>query len=158
MQGIKAAAIVLCVTAATLLAQQHPNFSGSWSLNLGASDYSDSTANRPDHLTITVQQHGDVLKYRVEREKDSKKSNMEVDLSIGGAPLISDALGDIQAQWKGDKLEIQTMYNPGQDRQSDQVETWSLSADEKQLTDDIRIHPPNNQREVHIRRVLDKQQ
>jgi len=79
-----------------------------------------------------------------------------VDLRIGGREYESDAAGVVTAAWKGDKLEVRTLYNPGQDRQSDQVETWSLSGGGKQLIDEVRVHPPHNAAEVVVRRVLDK--
>jgi hypothetical protein len=124
-------------------------------MNLAASDYSEADAKKPDRFTISIQHKGDALKYRVDREKDGKKDRFEVDLNIGGSPFESDAAGVVSAEWKGDRLEVQTLYNPGQDRQSYQTETWSISAEGK-LVDDVVIHPPRNGAAVHVRRVLDK--
>lgn len=152
-----AAVILFCAGATGLFAQQHPNFSGTWNLNLSESNYSDKSASKPDRLVISVQQKGESLRYRLEREQNGKKGSFDVSLTIGGDIFESDAAGVVTAEWKGDQLVIKTLYNPGQDRQSDQVETWSLSPDGKRLTDDMHIHPPNNGSEVHVRRVLDKQ-
>ena len=69
----------------------------------------------------------------------------------------SDAAGIVMAEWKGDGLIVSILYNPGSDRQSDQVETWTLSTDGKKLIDDVIVHPPRNAAEVHIKRVFDKQ-
>lgn len=146
-----------CIIAAVLSAQQHPDFSGIWHLNSAESDYSDSHAVKPDRLILTVQQKNNALRYRFERQKDGKKGSFDVDLRIGGAPFESDTAGVVTAEWKGAKLQVQTVYNPGQDRQSDQIETWSLSTNGERLTDDLLIHLPNNAGEVHVRRVLDKQ-
>jgi len=44
------------LAAATLCAQPPPNFSGAWKLNLAESDYSRPGANKPDGITITIQQ------------------------------------------------------------------------------------------------------
>ena len=148
--------LLICF-AGIAVAQQHPDFSGTWNLSVANSDYSDKRAVVPDRLVLTVQQSGDALKYRFAREKDGKKTHYDVDLTIGGPPFESDAAGVVTAEWKGGKLEIPTLLNPGQDRQSDQTETWSLSPDGKQLIDDMLIHPPRNAREVHIKRVFDKQ-
>ena len=63
-------------------------------------------------------------------------------------------------EWKGEALIVSTLFNPGQDRQSDQVETWTLAADGKRFTDDLVVHPPQNAKNrepVHIVRVLEKQ-
>jgi hypothetical protein len=108
-------------------------------------------------MTLTIQQKGDHFKYRLEREKDGKKASFDVDVSAGGAPFESDAAGVITLQWKGDVLAVDTLYNPGQDRQSGQSETWTLSADGKRLTDDLTAHPPQNRGAVHVVRVFDKQ-
>jgi len=148
---------LLLGAAGIAAAQQHPNFSGTWNLNVAASDFSDKRASVPDRLVLTVQQSGDALKYRCDREKDGKKHHYDVDLTIGGPPYESDAAGVVTAEWKGDKLEIPTLFNPGQDRQSDQTETWSLSPDGKKLTDDLVIRLPRKAGEVHIKRVFDKQ-
>ena len=106
-------------------------------------------------MAIIIEQKSNVFKYRLEREQDGKKGSAELELTIG-KELESDAAGVVDSRWNGDKLEIRTMYNPGQDRQSDRIEVWSLSADGKQLTDDMLIHPPNHAREVRVRRVFNK--
>src|SRR5215469_7511931 len=118
MSATYAAFFLSCAIGTALLAQQQPNFSGIWNLNAGESDYSDKRASKPDRLVITVQQKGDSLKYRLDRQKDGKKGSFEVEMTIGGPPYESDAAGVVTAQWRGDKLEVQTVYNPGQDRQS----------------------------------------
>ncbi len=148
---------VLLGVVGIAVAQQHPNFSGTWNLNVADSDFSDKRAVVPDRLVLTVQQSRDTLKFRFAREKDGKKSHYDVDLTISAPPYESDAAGVVTAEWKGDKLEIPTLFNPGQERQSDQTETWSLSSDGKKLIDDMLIRPPRKAAEVHIRRVFDKQ-
>src|SRR5450631_369510 len=147
----------LWIFAAIAAAEQHPDFSGTWNLNIGASDFSDKRAVAPDRLAITVHQKGDSLKYRNEREKDGKKRHFDVDLTIGESTFESNDAGVVSAAWKNNVLEITTLFNPGQDRQSDQIEIWSLSSDRKRLTDDLVVHLPKNGGDVHIRRVLDKQ-
>jgi hypothetical protein len=138
-------------------AQSHPDFTGAWKLNLEVSDYSSPRAARPDKMTWTIQQKGDHFKYKVEVERAGRKGNFDVDVKAGGSPFESDAAGVVSIEWKGNAAVVSTLYNPGQDRQSDQVETWMLSADGKRLTDDLIIHPPNKQPDVHIVRVFDKQ-
>ena len=126
-------------------------------MNITDSDYSDKHASVPDRIVLVIQHNGDSFKYHLERTKDGKKGSYDVDLTIGGEPLVSDEAGIVKVEWKGDRLEIQTLYNPGQDRESGQNETWSLSADGKKLIDDLRIHPPRKAPEVHVKRVFDKQ-
>jgi hypothetical protein len=91
----------------------------------------------------------------VEREKDGKKGSFEVDLVIGGSPFASDEAGVVEAEWKDQILSIKTLYNPGSDRESSQVENWALSADGKRLVDQF-VATRHDGTEVHIRRVFDK--
>jgi len=77
--------LLICV-AGISVAQQHPDFSGTWNLNVADSDFSDKRAVVPDRLVLTVQQSGNALKYRFAREKDGKKTHYDVELTIGGAP------------------------------------------------------------------------
>jgi hypothetical protein len=137
-------------------AQTKPNFSGTWRLNLDASDYSAPGVSRPDKITLTVQQKEDRFKYKFEREKDGKKGAFDVDVTVGGNAYESDAAGIVSMEWKGAALIVSTLYNPGQDRQSDQVETWTLSQDGKRLTDEVESHPPQQRPAVHVVRVFDK--
>ena len=140
-----------------LAAQSHPNFSGTWKLNVAESDYSDKRAVVPDRLVFTIQLKNDRLKWHNDWAKGDRKNNFDVDLTIGGSPYESDAAGIVTAEWKGDTLIVSILYNPGSDRQSDQVETWTLSTDGKKMVDELIVHPPSNAAEVHIKRVFDKQ-
>jgi hypothetical protein len=148
--------LLLCF-ALVASAQSKPNFSGTWRLNLNASDYRAPSAARPDKMTLTIQQKGDHFKYRLDREQNGKKGGYDVDVSVGRAPYESDEAGVVSIEWKGEALIVNILYNPGQERQSDLVETWTLSADGQRLTDDLVVHPPKQQPAVHIVRVFDKQ-
>ena len=74
-------------------------------MSVADSDYSDKRAVVPDRLVLTVQQSGNALKYRFAREKDGKKTQYDVELTIGGPPYESDAAGVVTAEWKRDRLE-----------------------------------------------------
>jgi putative CocE/NonD family hydrolase len=132
------------------------NFTAAWKLNPAASDFSDPHASRPDSMTCTVQQNGNALHYKVDREQGGKKTGFTVDLKIGGAPFESNAAGVVNARWEGDALLVKTMFNPGTPRQAEQEERWSLSVDGRQLTDSFWIRLPDGV-EVRVRRVFDKQ-
>lgn len=150
-------ALLLLLASASAWPQSKPDFSGVWTLNKAESDYSDPRAAVPDRLVRTVKQKGENLKYKVQRERGGQKGEFEVDLDIGGSPYESDAAGVVSAEWNGTTLVLKTLYNPGSDRQSDQEENWSLSADGKKLTDQLTVHPPRGGKEVHVKRVFDKQ-
>lgn len=147
---------ILCLSLATLAwPQSKPDFSGAWSLNLADSDYSAPGVSRPDRLVRTIQQKGDHIKYKVVREKNGQKGEFDVDVTIGGSPFASDEAGVVEAKWKGQTLEINTLYNPGSDRESSQTEEWTLSSDGRRLIDQYVAHRHDGG-EVRIKRVFDK--
>jgi hypothetical protein len=149
--------IVLFFLAVSATAQQKPNFSGNWTLNLDASDYSDARTAKPDKITIALRQNGDHFKYKWERQANGRKGSFDADVTVGGTPFESDAAGIVSMEWNGEALIVKTLFNPGQERQSDQEERWTLSNEGKRLTDDLVIHPPQNGAPVHVVRVFDKQ-
>ena len=149
------AGFAVCVIAYTAIAAENPNFSGVWQLNKADSDYGSPNASLPDRLTRTIQQKGNDLKYRVEREKDGRKGSFEVEVKIGGEPFASDEAGVVSAEWSGKTLTIKTVFNPGSDRESSQVENWTLSADGRKLVDQF-VSTRHDGGQTHIRRVFDK--
>ena len=150
-------AILLLIVAAVAWPQSKPDFSGTWSLNLADSDYGAPGISRPDRLVRTIQQKGDHLKYKVAREKDGRKGEFEVEVTIGGSSYASDEAGVVEAKWKGQALVIDTMFNPGSDRESSQTETWTLAADGKRLVDQFVAHRHDGT-QAQIKRVFDKVQ
>ena len=55
---------------------------------------------------------------------------------------------------------MDTLYNPGKDRESSMEEIWTLSVDGKRLIDEVTYHMPKtakNTSDVHFKRVFDKQ-
>jgi hypothetical protein len=144
----------LFAVATFAVAQQHPNFSGTWKLNLTESDFTDRHASAPDSLVLTVHHKGDDFKYDSAREKDGKKGQGHLDLTIG-IPLDQSS-GTAAAEWKADKLEFKLLNNAGQETQSETVDTWSLSPDGKRLTSDMITHLPKNGGEAHVRRVFER--
>ena len=148
--------LLLCLSLFAA-AQSKPDFTGTWRLNLAASDYSDPSAAPPDQITVVIKQKGDHFEYQWEHRARGKTNRFEVDATAGGAPYESDAAGVVSLEWKGESLIVSTLYNPGQDRQSDQAEVWTLSPDHKRLTEDLTVHPLKHGAPVHVVRVFDKQ-
>lgn len=147
--------VLFLLLAAVAWPQSKPDFSGVWNLNLADSDYSAPGVSRPDRLVRTIQQKGDHLKYKVAREKDGRKGEFEVDVVIGGAPYASDEAGVVEAKWKGQSIEINTLFNPGSDRESSQTETWTLAPDGKRLIEQYVAHKHDGG-QTQIKRVFDK--
>ena len=152
--------LFLSLLITSLWAQTKPNFSGTWKLNVAESDFSDKRAAVPDRMVWTLEQKGDHVAYKVEVERQGKKNGFDLDADIGGAPFESDDAGIVSFQWKGLGLVVDTLYNPGTDRQSSMQEIWTLSFDGKKLSDEVVYHMPKtakNPADVHFKRVFDRQ-
>ena len=148
------------VCAILICGQNKPDFSGTWKLNAVESNFSDKRTSAPDLLVWTLQLETNHVTYRVHSERQGRKTEFEADTEIGGEPFESDAAGIIRFQWKGSSLAVDTLYNPGQDRQSSMEEIWTVSPDGKKLTDDVIYHVPKiakNTSDVRFKRVFDKQ-
>jgi hypothetical protein len=141
--------------AALAAAADHPDFSGTWNLNLAESDFTDKHASAPTSLVLTVHQHGDDFRYDSVREKDGKKSRGHLDVVIGLAHQPGGD-GTASAEWKADQLEFKLLNNAGQPTEFEAVDTWSLSGDRKKLTSDYVVHLPKAGGEYRVRRVFDK--
>jgi hypothetical protein len=133
-----------------------PNFTGTWALDLMQSDFSDPHASTPDSLLRTIQQKGDSLNYKVERQQKGRKSEFQVDLKVGGRGFESNQAGAVTAQWEGETLAVRTIFNPGSDRQAEQMERWTLQPDGKRMTDNVSVHLADGT-EIKIRRVFVRQ-
>jgi hypothetical protein len=62
----------------------------------------------------------------------------------------------VTAQWEGETLVIRTVFNPGSDRQAEQMEKWTLAPDTRTVTDMLSMRLPNGT-EIKIRRLLLRQ-
>jgi hypothetical protein len=148
------------VCAALICGQSKPDFSGTWKLNAVESDFSDKRTSAPDLLVWTLRHEANHVTYKVQSERQGRKNAFEADADIGGEPFESDAAGIIRFQWKGSSLAVDTLYNPGKDRQSSMEEIWTVSAEGKRLTDDVIYHVPKiakDTSDVRFKRVFDKQ-
>jgi hypothetical protein len=157
---LRVALALLCIAAYPASAEEKPNFSGRWKLNVAESSFTDKRAPPPDSLLWTLEHRGDKNKYTVAGERQGKKNGFTADLHIGGAPHESDAAGIITVEWKGDSLVVDTLYNPDNERRASMEEIWTLSEDSKTLTDTVVFHMPStakDQSDVKLTRVFHKQ-
>ena len=156
------AAVLWLAMACTAFVQgppSKPDFSGRWTLNVAASEF---PGPRPSSATLsvvrTVEQKRTELRLKIERLSNGQKSGFNfVTIPIGGAqPHVSNEAGIITAQWNGDTLHFNYLYNPGTERQSERTEDWELSPDGKTLIDQEWGKRPDGQ-EVQYKLVFDKQ-
>src|SRR4029450_426443 len=95
---------------------------------------------------------------KIERVNNGQKGGFDfVTIPVGaGAPHESDEAGIISAEWKGETLHFNYLYNPGTARQSERTEEWTLSPDWTKLIDQEWTKRPDGQ-EFRYKLVFDRQ-
>ena len=136
------------LVATSAAAETKPDFTGTWKL------LSRNEAVAKDSLVRIIEQKGDQLHYRLDRDK--KERQTDVDLTIGGPPHVSDEYGIIEAKWQEDVLVVSFLYNPRTPREAEQVEHGKLADDGKRVLDDTVVRRAGG-KEVHIQRVFERQ-
>jgi hypothetical protein len=152
-------ALVCLAIAFTSWMQSLPDFSGKWKLNIDETEF--TGAKRPSAgftAVRTVEQRQKELRLKIERTLNGQKSGFGfITIPIGGGePHVSDEAGIITAQWKGETLHFDYLYNPGTDRQSERTEDWTLLPDGKKLIDQEWTKQPDRQ-ERRYKVVFDRQ-
>jgi len=149
-------AFLVALPAASAFAQQKPDFSGTWKLNVAKSDFGalPGPASRTDVIThkepsltndVTAEGAGGKQQYTVKYTTDGK----EVTNQMGPREVKS------TMKWEGSNLVISSkfMYN---DSEVNAQSTWTLSGDGKTLT--ISTHYASSMGETDQKAVLEKQE
>ena len=137
-------ALALPVFAAT------PNFSGSWMLNVGKSQYGQFPA--PEVMLRTVQIQGTQLTMKTYQKGAQGEVTTELKYTTDGKPSVNGA-NKGTATWYGDKLVIES-EREAQGARLTQRDEWSLSADGKTLTVNTKVKLPNG--EFDVKQVFEK--
>jgi hypothetical protein len=138
-------AVVLAVAALTWtgLAQDKPNFSGTWKLNVDKSDF--GPVPGPSVQTDVIEQNGQNIKINVSAETEAGKKEFTVTYVTDGkeVALSADApaahpapevtLESISAAWEGATLVVNQKLTYG-DQPVTGVSRYTLSPDGKVLT------------------------
>ena len=131
--------VLVCLAIAlTSWIQSTPDFSGTWKLNIDETEFVGGAKPSPARFSAvrTVEQKPKELRLKIERTANGQKSGFDfVTIPIGRGEHVSDEAGIITAEWKGDTLHFNYLYNPGTARQSERTEDWTLSLDGKKLID-----------------------
>jgi hypothetical protein len=149
-------AFLIALPAAAAFAQQKPDFSGTWKLNVAKSDFgvlggpdsrTDVITHKEPSLTDDVTSEGAQGKqqYTVKYTTDGKEATNQV-----GPREIKSTL-----KWDGSNLVISSkfMYN---DAEVLGQATWALSADGKTLT--INVHYTSSLGDADQKVTLEKQE
>jgi hypothetical protein len=154
--GSRVLAVALLATACGL-AQAHAksNFSGSWKLNVGKSDFGAMPA--PDSRTDKIAYDDPVLTDSFTQSGQMGEVTAEMKYSTDGKETTNSIRGNeikSTAKWEGDDLVIdgKTAFNGADVTLKDR---WSLSADGKTLTIQRHVNSPMGETDQKI--VLEKQ-
>jgi hypothetical protein len=155
--GSKTALVCLAI-AITSWAQSTPDFSGKWKLNIDETEFAGAKPSAATFSAVrTVEQKQKELRLKVERTVNGQKSGFGfVTIPIGGGEHVSNEAGIITAQWRGETLHFNYLYNPGTERQSERTEDWTLSPDGKKLIDQEWGRRADGQ-ELRFKVVFDRQ-
>jgi hypothetical protein len=131
------------------------NYSGTWKMNAGKSDFGPIPA--PDKMERTIQHEDPSLK--IQSMQSGQQGEVKADLAYktDGSESVNTVRGaQIKgvAAWKGDNLTISTKRD-FQGTEITIVENWNMSEDGKVLTIVNKINTPQGDFETKV--VFDKQ-
>ncbi len=128
----------LALSAATLLAADKPNFSGTWEMNKGASDFGQMMpAMIPDKVTQKITQKGEA-EMRVESTSVGARGTASTDMKYkldGSESTNKTQMGEVKsvAKWDGSQISV-TSKREVQGMSIGLAEKWEVSADGKTMT------------------------
>jgi uncharacterized protein involved in exopolysaccharide biosynthesis len=149
-------ALFVCLSAVTGMAQEKPDFSGNWRLNVSKSDFgvlggpdsrTDVISHKEPSITDQVSAKGAQgnVEYTIKYTTDGK----EVTNQISGREVKS------TLKWDGSVLKITGRFSVN-DSDVDAQATWTLSADGKTLT--IAVHYTSAMGEADQKLIMEKQE
>ena len=125
--------LFLTAAAALVQAQQKPDFSGTWKLNVVKSDY--GVIPGPSSRTDVIMQKEPGVTVHVTAEGDQGKMDYTVNYATDGKE-VTNKVGDFEskstAKWEGNNLVVNSKFKFN-DMDVTGVATWTLSADSKTL-------------------------
>ena len=136
-------------------AQTKPNFTGTWKLNIGKSDFGPVPA--PSTRTDVITSTADAIKDVVTSETDQGPVNYTIDLKTEGTEAILRVGGrdiKISAKWDGLELSVTQKFTyEGSDVTGNSK--WTLSSDGNTLT--VNSHYTSPLGELDQKSVFEKQ-
>jgi hypothetical protein len=135
--------VVCSLLAVAVLAQApaaaHPNFSGTWVLDVAKSDF--AGAPSPGRRTDVVTQTATTLAVKRTVTLDDGDHTLETKVELSGKPTTQPGPGGdltLSSKWSGTRLLVES-HGQGPDGGTMVIrDTWELSADKQTLT--IRRH------------------
>jgi hypothetical protein len=140
--------LVLVMLAAPMFGA--PDFSGSWMLNTGRSQFGQFPA--PDVMLRTVKMNGSQLTMSTYQKGAQGEVTSELKYTTDGRPVVNGASRGT-ARFDGDTLIIESSRE-AQGMTLTQRDAWTLSADKKTLTVQSHIRIPGG--EFDVKQVFEK--
>jgi hypothetical protein len=139
LRGFSLATALFIFLTAPVHAQEHPNLSGTWRLNLATSDYGDLQG--PDTRTDVIKQHDGRISESVTAEGRHRRQQYTLDFATDGSQtklppgikMGSVTILSVSACWQGASLVV-TQNLRFQGATLVAANTYSLSADGHTLT------------------------
>lgn len=148
MVGAAMAAVVMAVAPA--MAQNKPDFSGTWNLDSAKSDFGQVPG--PSSETIVIAQKNTNLSETVNFADEQGSHNYTLDLTLDGpevaytpdkAPQLGMVtLQKVKAAWQGTSVVVNETLKYEEDADVSGTNTYSLSADGNMLTMDMNFSTP----------------
>ena len=138
------AAIVASIATVAVTSQTPPNLSGTWVLDVAASDFAKEAP--PAKKVVTFQQLGSKLTMTVAEEGQRGAVNADAQYLTDGTPVTNSVLGNLMttvSKWEGAEL-VMTATGDFAGNEITLVDRYALSADGKTLT--VRRHFEGKQR------------
>jgi len=149
-------AFLVVLLSPTSFAQQKPDFSGTWKMNVAKSDF--GALPGPDSRTDVITHKDPSLTDEVTAEGAQGKQQSTIKYTTDGKE-VTNQMGPREVKstlkWEGNNLIVTSkfLYN---DNEVNARSSWSLSADGKTLT--INVHYASNMGETDQKLVLEKQE
>jgi hypothetical protein len=149
-------AFLIALPAAAAFAQQKPDFSGTWKLNVAKSDF--GILGGPDSRTDVITHKEPSLTYDVTSEGAQGKQQYTVKYTTDGKEATNQIGGlEIKStlKWEGSNLVVSSKFVYNNADVIGQA-TWALSADGKTLT--INVHYTSSLGDADQKVTLEKQE
>lgn len=144
------------LTAMLATAAEKPNFSGSWKMNPGKSDFGPVPA--PDKLEQTIKHEDPKLNINTVSAGPQGETKTETNYSTDGKDSLNKGQGGMEvksvAAWDGEKLVIKYKREI-QGMEISFVDSWTLAGDGKTLTVARDLSTP--QGDFKMTTVMEKQ-
>lgn len=151
--------LITCLIALPLVpafAQQKPEFSGTWKLNVAKSDF--GALPGPDSRTDVITHKDPSMTDDVTSEGAQGKQQYTVKYTTDGKE-VTNQIGPLEVKstlkWDGGNLVVSSKFKIG-DSDVNAQSTWSLSADGKTIT--ISVHFASTMGETDQKIILEKQE